>query len=266
LGSFNLVKYITPSQGGGWTFNWQLFMDDIPPVVRAMDNVVDNAVYPLYEQEQEATNKRRMGLGVTGLANALECIGLPYGSQPFLKMEEEILNVLNTEAYRASAMLAKEKGSFPLYDAEKYLQGKFIQTLDKDTRDIIAKYGIRNSHLTSIAPCGTISLCADNVSSGIEPVFLEEVRRVINAPTGPLRVDLVDYGKLFLGTNAKVAEDVTIDEHLAVLLAAARNGDSAVSKTLNVPADTPWDEFQKIYVSAWEGGAKGCTTYQVGGK
>ena len=266
LGSFNLPKYLVPSLTGGVTFDWEQFIADIPPVVRAMDNVVDTAIYPLYEQEQEAKNKRRMGLGITGLANALEVLGMPYGSPRFLDMEAEILDVLNREAYRASALLAKEKGAFPLYDEEKYLQGKFIQTLDLKTQGMIKKYGIRNSHLTSIAPTGTISLCADNVSSAIEPVFAYEYDRTIQTPTGAKIVPVQDYALMEHGVRGKQCKDVTVDEHVDVLLTAAKRVDSAVSKTCNVPADTDWDDFKSIYVRAWEGGAKGCTTYQVGGK
>ena len=264
LGSMNLPKYLAED---GTLFDFVLFEEDIRVAVRALDAVIDSARYPLPQQAEYHRKTRRLGLGVTGLATALEAMGMPYGSAEFLAFEERILKFLTATAYRESIEMAKEAGSFPLLDRELYLEeGTFASTLPKDIQDGIRRHGIRNSHLTSIAPCGTISLCADNVSSGIEPVFLEEVRRVINTPNGPLRVDLVDYGKLFLGTNARTAEDVTIDEHLDVLLAAARNVDSAVSKTLNVPEDTPWDEFQKIYIKAWEGGAKGCTTYQVGGK
>ncbi len=264
LGSMNLPKYLIED---GTRFDFHLFQEDIKVAVRALDAVIDVARYPLPQQGEHHRKTRRIGLGVTGLANALETMGMPYGSPEFVDLEERILKFMTHTAYRESIQMAKEAGSFPLLDREQYLEeGTFASTLPQDIQDGIRRYGIRNSHLTSIAPCGTISLCADNVSSGVEPVFLEEVRRVINSATGPIRVDLVDYGKLFLGTNPKVAEDVTIDEHLEVLLAASRSVDSAVSKTLNVPADTPWDEFQKIYIRAWEGGAKGCTTYQVGGK
>jgi ribonucleoside-diphosphate reductase alpha chain len=265
LGSFNLVKYIV-RDGSGFSFDWELYREDIPHVVRAMDNVVDRAIYPLPQQKDEAKNKRRMGLGVTGLANAGEALGYEYGSPEFLAFEAEVLDTLRDEAYLASAQIAKVKGSFPKFDKDKYLQGQFIKTLREDVRDAIAKYGIRNSHLTSIAPTGTISLCADNVSSGIEPVFAYSFDRTVQEFTGP-RVETVhDYGARVFGVRGKTASRVTVEEHVAVLTAAARRVDSAVSKTCNVPTDISWEAFKNVYVSAWEGGAKGCTTFRLGGK
>lgn len=267
LGSFNLVQYLkegkSPAQ---WEFDYGAFIDDIPVVVRAMDNVIDRAVYPLYEQEQEALGKRRMGLGVTGLANCLETIGHPYGSQQFISGMGLILKILVHNCYKASVALAKEKGSFPKFN-RRYLDSKFIQkALDQSLRDDIYNYGIRNSHLISIAPTGTISLCADNVSSGIEPVFAYEQERTVIEEDGPKKYQVDDYAYRMYGVKGVKAENVTVDQHLAVLEQAYCWVDSAVSKTCNVPANTPWEEFKKIYMRAWETGCKGCTTYQVGGK
>lgn len=287
LGSFNLVKYIKAAGGvvsvestlvgekaspkiiGHTTeyyFDWDKFEADIPHVVRAMDNVVDRALYPLPEQRMEAHSKRRMGLGITGLANAAEVQGLLYGSPRFLEFERDVLAVLADGTYRASALLAQEKGSFPLFKRELYMQGKFIQQLSEDVRDLIERHGIRNSHLTSIAPCGTISMIADNVSSGIEPVFSYVTDRTIIEFEGPVKVEVRDYAFDNWDTRGKTCVDVTVDEHLDVLKVAARLVDSAVSKTCNVPANTPWEKFKGIYMGAWEAGCKGCTTYQVGGK
>lgn len=262
LGSFNLVKYVT----AGRSFDFDLFEGDVEPIVRAMDNVVDRATYPLYEQEKEAKSKRRMGLGVTGLANAGEALGFSYGSKEFVAFEARVLTLLRNAAYRASSDIAATKGSFPLFQRDPYLAGKFVATLPDDLRERIARFGIRNSHLLSIAPTGTISLAADNVSSGIEPVFAYEVNRTYIGPNGEESVNLTDYGLREFGVRGKVAADVTIDEHLAVLITAAGLVDSAVSKTLNVPSGTPWADFQAIYKRAWAAGCKGCTTYQVGGK
>jgi ribonucleoside-diphosphate reductase alpha chain len=156
LGSFPLPKYLVRDLLGFY-FDWDQFKADIPDVVRAMDNVIDKAIYPLPQQEQEAKSKRRMGLGVTGLANALEAMGHPYGSVGFVTLENKIMSVLRDEAYRASVELAKEKGAFPLFDRDLYLNSEFTRTLPEDIRDGIARYGIRNSHLLSIAPTGTIS-------------------------------------------------------------------------------------------------------------
>lgn len=263
LGSFNLTKYVRA--GANWYLDLEQLKADIPHVVRAMDNVINRATYPLYEQEREAKQKRRMGIGVTGLANALEAMGLPYGSEAFLRYEANILQTITNEAYRASAMLAQEKGTFPLYD-RRYLSGPFIQQLDEDVREMIGKYGIRNSHLTSIAPTGTISICADNVSSGIEPVFSYVQRRQVNMPSGTVETELEDYGYRVFGTEGKRCQDVTIQEHLDVLDIATRCVDSSVSKTCNVSSSTPWKEFKNLYVDAWQRGCKGLTTYQVGGK
>jgi ribonucleoside-diphosphate reductase alpha chain len=265
LGSFNLAKYIQLDTYGNREFDFAKFVKDIPIVVRAMDNVVDKATYPLQEQRLEATNKRRMGIGVTGLANAIEALGMPYGSEGFLFMQAEILRVLRDEAYHASAMLAKEKGAFPYFDRDKYLGGDFIQTLSEPVQDAIYQNGIRNSHLLSIAPTGTISLSADNVSSGIEPVFSYSQERVINMPN-PEVVQLEDYGVRVFGVQGKRAADVTLDEHLGVLLTAQQYVDSAVSKTCNVDDGCSWESFKQVYIKAWEGGAKGCTTFNKNGK
>jgi ribonucleoside-diphosphate reductase alpha chain len=267
LGSFNLPKYLKRvPDTGTWEFDSGQLIDDIPAVVRAMDNVVDRARYPLPQQKAEAITKRRMGLGVTGLSNAAEACGHAYGSPGFLQFEATILKAIRDETYRASAMLAKEKEPFALFDKEKYLTGKFIQTLPDDIRALIAEHGIRNSHLTSIAPTGTISMCADNVSSGIEPVFGYGTSRKINTPDGPIEEGLVDYGVSVLGVKGRLAAQVTASEHVAVLTTAQRYVDSAVSKTCNVTGDMPWEDFKGIYMAAWKGGAKGCTTFNSSGK
>ncbi|XAO54009.1 ribonucleotide reductase of class Ib (aerobic) alpha subunit [Pseudomonas phage Jack] len=266
LGSFNLVKYIYKDGAGRFAFDWDQYREDIPQVVRAMDNVVDRAIYPLPQQKQEAKDKRRMGLGITGLANAAEALGHEYGSPAFLSFEAEVLDTLRDESYLASAHIAKVKGSFPKFDKDKYLQGQFIKTLREDVRDAIAKYGIRNSHLTSIAPTGTISLCADNVSSGIEPVFAYSFDRTVIEFSGPRVETVEDYGARVFGVRGKACSRVTVQEHVAALTVAAQRVDSAVSKTCNVPSDISWEDFKNVYVSAWEGGAKGCTTFRLGGK
>lgn len=266
LGSFNLVKYIYKDGAGRYAFDWDQYREDIPQVVRAMDNVVDRAIYPLPQQKQEAKDKRRMGLGITGLANAAEALGHEYGSPAFLAFEAEVLDTLRDESYLASAHIAKVKGSFPKFDKDKYLQGQFIKTLREDVQDAIAKYGIRNSHLTSIAPTGTISLCADNVSSGIEPVFAYSFDRTVIEFSGPRVETVEDYGARVFGVRGKACSRVTVQEHVAALTVAAQRVDSAVSKTCNVPSDISWEDFKNVYVSAWEGGAKGCTTFRLGGK
>ena len=267
LGSFNLVRYVQLDEAtNAFYFDWEQFFKDIPAVVRAMDNIVDRALYPLEEQYQEAISKRRMGLGVTGVANALEALGYPYGSEDFLVYLNSLLRDFTNAVYKASSELAREKGPFPLFVAKEYLAGKFIQQLDKDVRDHIELFGIRNSHLTSIAPTGTISLVADNISSGIEPVFSYGFDRTIQTYEGP-RVERVDdYGLRVFGVRGKTADQCSVDDHLAVLLVAAKWMDSAVSKTCNVGDAVSFEEFKDIYWKAWEGGAKGCTTFRASGK
>lgn len=265
LGSFNLTQYLekTPL---GYSFDYEQLVLDIPYVVKLMDRVIDIARYPLYEQEQEALDKRRMGLGVTGLANTIEALGSPYGSKDFIQKASAIFRTLRDNCYEASAMLAKEKGSFPLFNKEAYLKTPFVQSLSSEVRNLISTHGIRNSHLLSIAPTGTISFTADNVSSGIEPVFAYKIERTVIEPEGKREVVIEDYGSKYLGTKGKTAEECTVDDHLNVLICATKYVDSAVSKTCNVPADIDWESFKTIYIRAWEAGCKGCTTYRKGGK
>ena len=259
LGSFNLTKYVDNE-----TFNFKQFKTDIPHVVRAMDNVVDRTIYPLKAQEDEAKNKRRMGLGVTGLANAGEMLGFTYGSPEFLMWAEKVFACLRDNTYRASARLAEEKGAFPLY-REEYLKSNFIRTLPQSVQKEIRKYGIRNSHLTSHAPTGTISLVADNVSSGIEPVFSHFYDRTIQTFDGP-RVDRVEDYAYSRGTKGRTANELTVNEHLSVLSLAQHYVDSACSKTINVGDDVSYDEFKAIYTDAWKEGCKGATTFRLSGK
>lgn len=271
LGSFNLVKYVVSSKeeevGEPYKyFDWTQFFADIPVVVRAMDNIVDRALYPLEEQYVEATSKRRMGLGVTGVANALEALGYPYGSPEFNSYLDSLLRDFTNACYKASAELAREKGAFPLYTAKEYLSGQFVKNLDKDVRDYIETWGIRNSHLTSIAPTGTISLVADNVSSGIEPVFSHEFNRTIQTYEGARIERIDDYGVREFKVKGRTADQCTVDEHLGVLLVASKWMDSAVSKTLNVGDKVSFDDFKDIYWKAYKGGAKGCTTFRAAGK
>jgi ribonucleoside-diphosphate reductase alpha chain len=273
LGSFNLTKYIKYTEmvkaitlDPVIEFDMTQFIKDIPPIVRALDNVVDRATYPLYEQEKEAKAKRRMGIGVTGAANAGEALGFEYGSPEFISWLDNILEILTKHVYLSSTELAKEKGSFPLFDKKKYLKGKFIQSLGDEVTAAIRKNGIRNSHLISIAPTGTISQTADNVSTGIEPVFTLTQKRIIQEFGGVRTEILEDYGYRTWGVRGKVCKEVTCTEHVAVLTTAQRWCDSGVSKTCNVPASLPWDEFKQVYLDAYNLGAKGITTFTTDGK
>lgn len=271
LGSFNLVKYLTLQSDGRFVkfdFDYDYLRSDIPAVVRAMDNVVDRTTYPLPEQKQEALNKRRMGIGVTGLANALEACGHPYGSLGFAEMESRILHLINRECYLAGAELAFEKGSFPLYDPDKFLRSRFVATLDDDVTEFIRYSGLRNSHYTSVAPTGTISMAADNISSAIEPVYRYAQERDVIMLDGKRKVDLYDYGFANLHVRGRRASmgEVHPEEHLRVLTTAQNHVDSAVSKTINTDGTVPWDDFQGIYFDGYHAGAKGCTTFNKDGK
>jgi ribonucleoside-diphosphate reductase alpha chain len=267
LGSFNLTRYIVAVDDAKlWAFDWDQFRADIKPVVRAMDRVIDIASYPLREQEQEAHDKRRMGLGITGLANAGEALGYKYGTREFLDFEEMVLMYLRDDAYYASCDLAEELGSFPALDVDQFLDGPFAQTFPPVLRVAIAEQGLRNSHLISIAPTGTISLCADNVSSGIEPVFARVATRTVQTDEGPVEFGLVDYGWATWGIEPTECHTVTAEEHLAVLTTAQRYVDSSVSKTCNVSPLMAWSDFKQLYMDAWKGGAKGCTTFNPEGK
>lgn len=263
LGSFNLVKYIDNDYR---EFNWDQFKQDIPHVVRAMDNVIDRTVYPLPQQEAEAKAKRRIGLGITGFANASEIIGHAYGSVGCLSFLDSVLSVLKNTAYMYSAELALEKGKFPLYEHSKVTKAPFIRNLNSDTFQTISEVGLRNSHLISIAPAGTISLTADNVSSGIEPVFALETQRTINTEEGVAIVNVPDYAYNNYNVKGKVSADITMEEHLDVLATAQRHVDSAVSKTCNVGDDVTWEDFKDIYYNAWSRDCKGITTFRAAGK
>lgn len=270
LGSINLPKYVSEiatmrsaDEPRKFTFNWKEFEEDIAPIVWAMDNVTDRAIFPLYEQEKEAKSKRRMGIGITGLANAAEACGFPYGSVEFLEFQSRIEQTLAVKAYEASVQQAMIKGAFPLYD-DRFLQSDFLNgaaLAGTGVKEMIARHGIRNSHLTSIAPTGSISFGADNVSSGIEPVFSYEQKRKVKMPEGEKEVILRDYGVEYFGVKGRRATDLTAEEHVDVLTVGQRYVDSSVSKTCNVDPNIGWDDFKNLYLRAWEGGAKGCTTY-----
>ena len=268
LGSLNLVKYIKDSYEGGPVIQWfdySQLEEDIPHIIRAMDNVVDRAIYPLPQQEWEAKNKRRMGIGVTALANTIEVLGCPYGSQEAKELIEKIMTIIRDGAYNSSVDLAIEKGPFPLFDKEKY-GGTFFKSLPEDIQARVKEHGIRNSHLLSIAPTGTISLSADNVSSGCEPVFSHEYDRIIQTMDGPITEKVQDYAYRVFSVKGRTADECTVFDHVETLNLVSKYVDSACSKTCNVGADVSWEEFKSVYMLAYDGGASGCTTFRASGK
>ncbi len=240
--------------------------------VRMMDNVVDASRFPLPEQAAEAHAKRRIGLGVTGLADALLMCGLRYGSDEAVAATEDWMHAIAREAYLASVDLAKEKGAFPLFDAEGFLASGNMAQMDTDVRDAIAQHGIRNALLTSVAPTGTISLYAGNVSSGIEPVFAYAyTRKVLQKDGSRTEEEVVDYavrlwrekfGDAALPAHFVNAQTLPPLEHVRMQAAAQKWVDSSISKTINCPADISFDDFKEVYMAAWDQGCKGCTTYR----
>jgi ribonucleoside-diphosphate reductase alpha chain len=241
--------------------------------VRMMDNTIDASGFPLEQQRQEAVAKRRIGLGMTGLADALMMVGLRYGSHEAAARAGEWARQIGRAAYTTSARLAQEKGAFPLFDRDAYLAGESVRALDEDVRDLIAEHGIRNALLTSVAPTGTISLVADNVSSGVEPVFaLAYTRKVLQPDGSRIEEEVSDYAlrrfRALHGTAAPLpshfvtAQDLTPAEHVRMQAAVQRYVDSAISKTVNVPEDISFEAFQAVYLDAYRSGCKGCTTYR----
>ncbi|MFO1247072.1 MAG: adenosylcobalamin-dependent ribonucleoside-diphosphate reductase [Alphaproteobacteria bacterium] len=273
LGSINLAKLVRNPFTDDATLDMAELERLVGSAVRMMDNAIDVSRFPLEAQAQEARAKRRIGLGVTGLADALLQCKTRYGSPQSLELTRFWLAAVSHAAYRASVELAKEKGPFPLYDMNPYLSRPHIQALPPDIYNAIAAHGIRNALLTSIAPTGTISLFADNVSSGIEPVFAFNYTRKVLQPDGSKHEEQVsDYAfrlfqKLFGADTALpdyfvTAQTLAPSDHLAVQAAAQPFIDSAISKTINVPASISFEDFAHVYLEAYELGCKGCTTYR----
>jgi ribonucleoside-diphosphate reductase alpha chain len=273
LGSINLAALVRQPFTAEAALDMAELERLVPVCVRMMDNVTDVSRFPLEAQRKEADAKRRIGLGVTGLADALILCGARYGSERAVRLTEAWMRAIMRSAYLASAGLAAEKGAFPLFDREKYLAGETVAQLDADVKTEIAKHGIRNACLTSIAPTGTISLLADNVSSGIEPVFAYSYTRNVLMPDGERREEeVVDYAyRLFRrlrGDDAPLpdyfvdAQGLNPGDHLVMQAAAQKFVDSSISKTINIPADLPFEAFKDVYAQAYALGCKGCTTYR----
>lgn len=266
LGSMNLVKFIYEESSGKWVFDYDKLRQRVGLAVRFLNAVIDVSDYPLPEQQAEMKSKRRIGLGITGLANALERMGYVYGDEKFVAELEQIMMTIRDSAYLASIAQAKEDGPFPLFDAEKFLMGEYAQTLPEAIRTLIATYGVRNSHLLSIAPTGTISLCADNVSSGIEPVFTHQYNRTIITPNGQVEEPVKDYAFAEWGIKGKTALEITPQAHLVVQAACQKYVDQAISKTINLGKHVTFEQVKDIYRQAYLSGCKGTTIFHMGGK
>lgn len=272
LGSINLPTLVRDAFEAGASLDMAALDHLVRVAVRAMDNVVDASRFPLPEQAAEAKAKRRIGLGVTGLADALLMVGLRYGSEKAAKATETWMHAIARAAYLASVDLAREKGAFPLFDAEGYLASGTMAQMDADVREAIARHGIRNALLTSVAPTGTISLYAGNVSSGIEPVFAYAYTRKVLQPDGSrTEEEVVDYavrlwrekhGEAPLPDHFVNAQTLPPLDHVRMQAAAQKWVDSSISKTINCPEDISFDDFSQVYMAAWDQGCKGCTTYR----
>jgi ribonucleoside-diphosphate reductase alpha chain len=272
LGSVNLARLVDNPFDVAAQLDEAALADLVGTAVRMMDNVVDASNFPLEAQAQEARAKRRIGLGVTGLADALLMVGQRYGSDEAVKQTEDWLHQIARAAYLASVQLAKEKGAFPLFEAEPFLASGAMEKMDSDVRDAIRKDGIRNALLTSIAPTGTISLYAGNVSSGIEPVFAYAyTRKVLQKDGSRSEEEVVDdavqmwrdkFGDTELPDYFVNAQTLAPADHVKMQAAAQNWIDSSISKTINCPEDISFQEFKDVYLQAYELGCKGCTTYR----
>jgi ribonucleoside-diphosphate reductase alpha chain len=274
LGAINLTRLIRDP----FTSNAHLDNDRLASVastaVRLLDNVIDVSHFPLTQQRIAIHKARRIGLGITGLADALIMLGMRYGDDASLAFAGETMRTICHASHRGSIALAMEKGCFPDFDRERYLEAPFIRGLPVDIRDGIARHGIRNSHLLAIAPTGTISLLSGNVSSGIEPVFAPEYRRtVLEAVGAPREFLLHDYAvRLWRKQSGRsdgipdalvTAATLPIEAHLAMQAALQIFIDNSISKTINVPAETAFSDFAPIYRLAYDKGLKGCTTFSA---
>ncbi|MGZ8274683.1 MAG: adenosylcobalamin-dependent ribonucleoside-diphosphate reductase, partial [Burkholderiaceae bacterium] len=275
LGSINLTRFVNDPFSDTTSFDWDKFRAVTRVSIRALDNVLDATLWPLPEQEQEADNKRRIGLGFTGLGNTLTMLNLRYDSEPARRMASDISRTMRDAAYEASVENAKEKGAFPLFDAEQFLaEPHCASRLTDKLKDEIRVHGIRNSHLLSIAPTGTISLAfAANASGGIEPTFSWTYVRKKRMPDGTKQEYAVeDYAyRLYkrmggdedeLPSSFVSALEMSARDHMQMIAAVQPYVDAAISKTVNVPEDYPFEEFKNLYLQAWHAGLKGITTYR----
>ena len=273
LGSINLAQLVSAPFSDAAAIDAAALEDRVRVAVRFLDNVIDLSGYPLPAQVAEARAKRRIGLGVTGLADALIALGVRYGTPEAEALAETWMGAIERAAYLASAELAAEKGAFPLYDAERFLASPNVERLPPEVRDAIRQHGIRNGCLTSIAPTGTISLFAGNVSSGVEPVFDFRYSRRVLENDGSHRIEQVEdlayarFRRRFgadapLGPAFVTTSDLSPREHLVMQAALQRHVDSSISKTINCPPEISFEDFESIYLDAFDLGLKGCTVYR----
>ena len=275
LGSIDLTRFVLDPFEPAARFDDQRFTQVAGVAVRMLDNVLDTTVWPLAQQQRQAIDKRRVGLGFTGLGDALVMLGLAYGAPEARSEARRIAELMRDAAYAASVELARERGAFPAFDAERYLsRGTFASRLPAHLREQIRQHGIRNSHLLSIAPTGTISLAfADNASNGIEPAFSWSYQRKKRMPDGSTKEYAVEDHAWRLYRHLKgeqatltpafiTALELSATDHVAMVAAVAPCIDTAISKTVNVPADYPYEQFKDLYLWAWKADIKGLATFR----
>jgi ribonucleoside-diphosphate reductase alpha chain len=272
LGSLNLPRFVKAPFSETAAFDLSTLERTVKVAVRFLDNVIDLSRFPLQAQRQQAQGSRRIGLGITGLADSLIMLGLHYGDTKGRDAAASLMATICHTAYRTSIELAREKGAFPYFKRDDYLHAPFIRDLPDDIQRGIETYGIRNSHLMAIAPAGTISLLANNVSSGIEPVFAFSYQRRIQQKSGQYALyNLTDYaGRLWeIHHPDKTRPDYFVDhtelspqDQLLMQAALQPYVDSAISKTINVPSDYPYERFESLYLQAHRLDLKGCTTFR----
>lgn len=274
LSSANLSQFVIDPFGSNAHIDIVHLLDVVSVGVRMMDNVIDVGRFPLEAQQEKAKADRQLGLGITGMADMLAMLGIRYGSDEAAEYSEQVMKQIHIAAYKTSISLAREKGAFPSFNADGFLrEGTAASRLPAELQDDIGNYGIRNALLTSIAPTGTISLYANNVSSGIEPTFAHEYTRNVTQKDGSrIGQRVVSYAKARweeingegtpMPSYCVTTADLTPSEHIKMQAAVQQWVDSSISKTVNVPEDIPFDEFTNVYMEAYDTGCKGCTTYR----
>lgn len=270
LGAINLTQFVIAPYTEQAKLNWQRIEETVKVATRFLDNVIDVSRYPLKAQREQAHGTRRIGLGLTGLADTLVMMGIRYGSKASLNLADEIMRRIAHTTWQTSIDLAKEKGSFPFYQSD-YLQGEFVQQLDSSLRNQLSQHGIRNSHHNTIAPAGTISLLANNISNGIEPIFKAQyTRHVLDAKGTSTAFDVSDYAWKLWQTQQKenmpsewVDTSMLLpDAHLQMQGVMQKHIDNAISKTINIPRDFPFEKLSDVYTTAYQLGLKGCTVFR----
>lgn len=272
LGSINLTKFVINPFSAKATLAWENLTKTTAIATRFLDNVIDVSRYPIKLQKQQAIATRRIGLGITGLADMFIMLGLRYGSEESLKLAGEVMKVISETTWQTSIELAKERGSFPFFEKEKYLAGDFINQFSPAIRDEVSRHGIRNSHHNTIAPAGTISLLANNVSNGIEPVFSGQYERAVRSVDGQLlKFKVKDYALRLWQDQHKEnnlppawidTHSLTPENHLQIQAAVQPYIDNAISKTINIPVDFPFEKLSEVYTQAYELNLKGCTVFR----